>query len=89
MLRIDLPSGPAWVDPSYRLAPFNQLPAFLRGQDAYSMRKLGVRVYPMPYNERHVKIMKDGKPMRLKAFQRWVCSGAHVNFSWSDYRVIS
>jgi hypothetical protein len=41
ILRIDLPGGPAWVDPSYRLAPFNQLPAFLRGQDAWVVPEPG------------------------------------------------
>jgi len=41
VLRVDLPSGPAWVDPSYRLAPFNQLPAFLRGQDAWVVPEPG------------------------------------------------
>ena len=41
VLRIDLPGGPAWVDPSYRLAPFNQLPAFLRGQDAWVVPEPG------------------------------------------------
>jgi len=34
VLRIDLPGGAAWVDPTWRLAPFDRLPAFLRGQDA-------------------------------------------------------
>lgn len=53
------------------------------------MRELGVRVYPMPYNEQRVKVLSDGKPMKLKAFQRWVCSGAHINVPWRDYRVIS
>ena len=41
VLRIDLPSGPAWVDPSYRLAPFGQLPAFARGQDAWVVPEPG------------------------------------------------
>jgi len=41
VLRIDLPGGPAWVDPSYRLAPFNQLPPFLRGQDAWVVPEPG------------------------------------------------
>ena len=41
VLRIDLPGGPAWVDVSYRLAPFNQLPAFLRGQDAWVVPEPG------------------------------------------------
>jgi tetratricopeptide (TPR) repeat protein len=41
VLRIDLPGGPAWVDVSYRLAPFNQLPAFLRGQDAWVIPEPG------------------------------------------------
>jgi tetratricopeptide (TPR) repeat protein len=41
VLRIDLPGGPAWVDPSYRLAPFNQLPPFLRGQDGWVVPEPG------------------------------------------------
>ena len=41
VLRVDLPSGPAWVDPSYRLAPFGQLPAFARGQDAWVVPEPG------------------------------------------------
>src|SRR5438045_3923159 len=41
VLRIDLPGGPAWIDPSYRLAPFNQLPAFLRGQDGWVVPEPG------------------------------------------------
>jgi hypothetical protein len=41
LLRIDLPDGPAWVDPSYRLAPFNQLPAFVRGEDAWVLPEPG------------------------------------------------
>jgi hypothetical protein len=41
VLRIDLPGAPAFIDPSYRLAPFNQLPAFLRGQDAWVVPEPG------------------------------------------------
>ena len=41
VLRIDLPGGSAWIDPSYRLAPFNQLPAFLRGQDGWVVPEPG------------------------------------------------
>ena len=41
LLRIDLPDGPAWVDPSYRLAPFGQLPVFARGQDAWVVPEPG------------------------------------------------
>ena len=41
VLRIDLPDAPAWVDPSYRLAPFDQLPPFLRGQDAWVVPEPG------------------------------------------------
>ena len=41
VLRMDLPGGPAWIDPSYRLAPFNQLPAFLRGQDGWVVPEPG------------------------------------------------
>jgi len=41
VLRIDLPDGAAWVDPSYRLAPFDRLHAFLRGQDAWVVPEPG------------------------------------------------
>jgi hypothetical protein len=41
VLRIDLPDGPLWVDPSYRLAPFGQLPVFVRGQDAWVVPEPG------------------------------------------------
>jgi tetratricopeptide (TPR) repeat protein len=41
VLRIDLPGGAAWLDPSYRLAPFNQLPAFVRGQEAWVLPEPG------------------------------------------------
>lgn len=41
VLRIDLPGGAAWLDPSYRLAPFNQLPAFVRGQDGWVLPEPG------------------------------------------------
>lgn len=53
------------------------------------MCDMGVRVYPMPYNEQRVKTFCDKSTMDLKAFQRWVVSGAHKNVPWSDYRVIS
>jgi hypothetical protein len=53
------------------------------------MRQMGVRVFPMPYNERTVMTMGDGETMNLKAFQRWVVSGAHIKVAWSDYRVFS
>ena len=41
LLRIDLPDGPVWADPSYRLAPFGQLPSFARGQDAWVVPEPG------------------------------------------------
>ena len=41
LLRIDLPDGAAWVDPTYRLGPFDRLPAFLRGQDAWVVPEPG------------------------------------------------
>jgi hypothetical protein len=41
VLRIDLPDGAAFVDPGYRLAPFDALPAFARGQDAWVMPEPG------------------------------------------------
>lgn len=41
LLRIDLPGGPLWADPSYRLAPLGQLPAFARGQDAWVLPEPG------------------------------------------------
>ena len=41
VLRVDLPEGPAWVDPAYRLSPFGQLPVFVRGQDAWVVPEPG------------------------------------------------
>jgi hypothetical protein len=41
VLRIDLPGGPAWVDPALRLSPFDDLPAFARGQDAWVLPEPG------------------------------------------------
>jgi tetratricopeptide (TPR) repeat protein len=41
VLRIDLPDGPAFVDPSFRLAPFDALPAFARGADAWVVPEPG------------------------------------------------
>ena len=64
LLRIDLPGGPSWVDPSYRLAPFNQLPAFVRGEDAW--------VLPEPGEEAaHIRLpsslpgQQDGRVLQL------------------------
>jgi len=65
LLRIDLPGGPAWVDPSYRLAPFGQLPAFVRGEDAW--------VLPEPGEDAaHIKLpssfpgQQDGRALQLE-----------------------
>ena len=41
VLRVDLPEGPLWVDPSYRLAPFGRLPVFARGQAAWILPEPG------------------------------------------------
>jgi hypothetical protein len=41
VLRIDLPNGAAWIDPTYRLAPFGELPSFLRDQDAWVVPEPG------------------------------------------------
>ena len=41
VLRIDLPDGPAFVDPAFRLPPFDALPAFARGQDAWVVPEPG------------------------------------------------
>jgi hypothetical protein len=41
VLRIDLPEGPVWVDPSYRLAPFGRLPSYARGQQAWVLPEPG------------------------------------------------
>ncbi|HET7786318.1 MAG TPA: DUF3857 domain-containing protein [Myxococcales bacterium] len=64
LLRIDLPGGPAWVDPSYRLAPFDQIPAFVRGEDAW--------VLPEPGEEAaHIRLpsalpgQQDGRALEL------------------------
>jgi hypothetical protein len=41
LLRIDLPDGPLWADPAYRLAPLGQLPSFARGQEAWVVPEPG------------------------------------------------
>lgn len=41
VLRIDFADGAAWVDPSMRLAPFGQLPEYVRGQDAWVLPEPG------------------------------------------------
>jgi hypothetical protein len=41
VLRIDLPDGAAFVDPGFRLAPFDALPSFARGQDAWVVPEPG------------------------------------------------
>ena len=46
VLRIDLPAGPLWADPSYRLAPLGQLPSFVRGQEAWVMPEPGEEPTP-------------------------------------------
>jgi len=58
VLRIDLPGGPAWVDPAYRFAPFDRLPAFVRGQDAWVVPEPGeepqrIRTPQEPAQEDH------------------------------------
>jgi hypothetical protein len=65
VLRIDLPGGPLFLDPSYRLAPLGDLPAFLRGQDAW--------VVPEPGEEPvHVRLpgtqpgQRDGRAVTLE-----------------------
>jgi hypothetical protein len=41
VLRVDLPEGAVWVDPSLRLAPFGQLPPWARGQPAWILPEPG------------------------------------------------
>jgi len=41
ILRIDLPDGAAFLDPASRLPPFDALPAFARGQDAWVVPEPG------------------------------------------------
>jgi hypothetical protein len=41
VLRVDLDSGPVWVDSSYRLSPLGQLPSFVRGMDAWVLPEPG------------------------------------------------
>jgi tetratricopeptide (TPR) repeat protein len=41
VLRVDLPDGPVWIDPSYRLAPLGQLPTFVRGMEAWVVPEPG------------------------------------------------
>ena len=64
VLRVDLPSGPAWVDPSYRLAPFNQLPAFLRGQDAWVVPEPGEEPAWIRLPE-ELPDQRDGRALRM------------------------
>lgn len=53
------------------------------------MAAMGVRVYPMPYNETRIKLFRDGSRIDLKALQRWVVTGAHKVVPWKDYRALS
>jgi cellulose synthase operon protein C len=55
LLRIDLPGGPAWIDPSFRLSPFDDVPAFARGQDAWVVPELGEE-------PQHVRLPVSGQP---------------------------
>jgi tetratricopeptide (TPR) repeat protein len=41
VLRIDLPGGPVWADPSLRMAPFGHLPVWARGQPAWIVPEPG------------------------------------------------
>ena len=41
VLRIDLPGGPVWADPSLRLAPFGHLPVWARGRPAWIVPEPG------------------------------------------------
>src|SRR5438105_5396225 len=63
VLRIDLPDGAAWIDPTYRLAPFGELPVFLRDQDAW--------VVPEPGEEPQrirtpATVAQDGRDIALR-----------------------
>lgn len=53
VLRVELPEGPAWVDPSLRLAPFGQLPPWARGQPAWLLPEPG---------EAPVQVRTPGEP---------------------------
>ena len=63
VLRVDLPDGAAWIDPTYRLAPFGELPVFLRDQDAW--------VVPEPGEEPQrirtpATVAQDGRDIALR-----------------------
>lgn len=64
VLRIDLPGGAAWLDPSYRLAPFDQLPAFVRGQDAWVLPEPGEEPVPIRL-PRALPEQRDGRILRM------------------------
>jgi hypothetical protein len=64
VLRIDLPGGAAWLDPSYRLAPFDQLPAFVRGQDAWVLPEPGEEPVLIRLPET-LKDQRDGRALRM------------------------
>jgi hypothetical protein len=65
VLRIDLPGGAAWLDPSYRLAPFDQLPAFVRGQDGWVLPEPGEEpaLIRLP---RTLPDQRDGRDLRME-----------------------
>src|SRR5213075_1912116 len=65
VLRIDLPGGPVWVDPSYRLAPFGQLPAFARGQDAWVLPEPGEQPLEI-HTPASLPDEKDGRSLSLE-----------------------
>jgi cellulose synthase operon protein C len=64
VLRIDLPGGAAWLDPSYRLAPFDQLPAFVRGQDAWVLPEPGEEPVPIRLPPT-LPEQRDGRILRM------------------------
>jgi len=64
VLRIDLPGGPAWLDASYRLAPFNQLPAFVRGQDGWVLPEPGEEPAPVRLPET-LPDQRDGRVLEM------------------------
>jgi hypothetical protein len=41
VLRVDLPGGPVWADPSLRMAPFGHLPVWARGRPAWIVPEPG------------------------------------------------
>lgn len=79
ILRADLPDGPVWMDPAYRLAPVGLLSPFLRGQDAW--------VVPEPGEEPTQLQTPRDAPASLSGADAAVAGP--VAARWSDGRAVT